>query len=111
MDLLAAENVASRIMIYAPVIAPDLLRAEDYARAIAAAERGATRETADGVAAATIVRQRVVLCDHGTEVAVILGEAALYQQVGGPDVLRAQLCHLAELGHQCPHLTIQVLPF
>jgi hypothetical protein len=38
---------------------------------------------------------------------VVLDEAVLHRQIGGPEVRRAQLRHL--LGR--PHVTIQVLPF
>jgi hypothetical protein len=43
--------------------------------------------------------------------AVVLGEGALRQAVGGPAVLAGQLSHLARLSGESPDLTIQVLPF
>lgn len=41
---------------------------------------------------------------------MILGEAALRQEYGGPAVLRDQLRHLTELS-ELPNVTLQVLPF
>ncbi|MDB1090181.1 DUF5753 domain-containing protein [Streptomyces sp. ACA25] len=40
----------------------------------------------------------------------VIGEAALYQQVGGPEVMREQVDHLLTLSAR-PHVTLQVLPF
>jgi hypothetical protein len=42
---------------------------------------------------------------------MVIGEAALRQQVGGASVMRSQLGRLAELGGRGGPFTIQVLPF
>ena len=42
---------------------------------------------------------------------VVLGEGALHQAVGGPDVLAGQIRHLVRLADEFPDLTVQVLPF
>jgi hypothetical protein len=41
----------------------------------------------------------------------VIGEAALRQQVGSPEVTGAQLRYLAEVGASCPHVSIRILPF
>jgi hypothetical protein len=52
-------------------------------------------------------RQRVL---DSVELEVLLGEAALHQQVGGRDVLIAQLRHLVEIaGHD--NVDLRVVPF
>jgi hypothetical protein len=43
-----------------------------------------------------------------TKIILILDEAAVLRVVGGPDVMREQLAHLAAMAAQ-PHVTIQVL--
>ena len=108
VDLLIAESAAKRIMIYAPLQVPELLRTEGYAR-VALAGDGAAGEMADVAVAAMMARQRAVLRERGTRVVVVLGEAALRQQVGGAGVLRGQLRHLA--GRGSPGAAIQVMPF
>ncbi len=110
IDLLIAESAATQITIYAPLQVPELLHTEDYARAIALAGNGGDKEIADAAVTATLARQQVVLHESGTTVAVVLGEAALRQEIGGASVLRGQLRHLARLGRGFP-AAIQVLPF
>jgi transcriptional regulator with XRE-family HTH domain len=111
LDLLVAESVATQITIYAPLQVPELLHTESYARAAALAGHGGAEEIADVAVKATMAHQQAVLDERGTTVAVVLGEAALRQEVGGPDVLRDQLRHLGELGSDCQGVAIQVLPF
>jgi transcriptional regulator with XRE-family HTH domain len=108
VDLLIAESAAKRIMIYAPLQVPELLRTEGYAR-VAVAGDGNGEEMTDVAVAAMMARQHAVLRGRGTRVAVVLGEAALRQEVGGADVLRGQLRHLT--GRGLPGTAIQVLPF
>ena len=109
-DLLIVESVAAQITIYAPLRVPELLHTEDYARA-ALAGNGGAGQIADAVAEATMTRQQAVFYESGTAVAVVLGEAALRQQVGGADVLRGQLRQLAALWRGGFPAVIQVLPF
>jgi hypothetical protein len=56
-------------------------------------------------------RQQLILGERGPELAVVIGEAALHQVVGGTEVMRAELARLAEMTATCPQITIQVLPF
>jgi transcriptional regulator with XRE-family HTH domain len=111
LDYVIMESAASEIM------------AEDYARAIAAAEPGHTTggQREDAIAALEMRRQGVLTGNpsgpsgsSGSVVRrlwVILGEGALHQQVGGPGVLAGQIRHLVQLSEDLPNLTLQVLPF
>jgi Domain of unknown function (DUF5753) len=45
------------------------------------------------------------------EVVMVIGEAALRQAVGGPDVMHAQLAALADASSRFPEVSIRVLPF
>jgi hypothetical protein len=111
------ESVASEIMAYEAQLVPGLLQTEDYARAIAAAEPGYTAggQREDAIAAMEVRRQGVLTGkpsgSSGQRLWVILGEAALRQEVGGPGVLAGQLRHLVQLSEDLPDLTLQVLPF
>ena len=58
-----------------------------------------------------LTRQQVILGERRPELAVVIGEGALHQVVGGAQVMRAQLARLAEVSGTCPQITIQVLPF
>jgi transcriptional regulator with XRE-family HTH domain len=111
VDLLIAESAAAQITIYAPLQVPELLHTEDYARAAALVSSGGSEEVADAAVAATMARQQAVLHESGMVVAVVLGEAALRQQVSGADVLRGQLRHLATLARGGFPAEIHVVPF
>jgi transcriptional regulator with XRE-family HTH domain len=111
IDLLIAESVATQITIYAPLQVPELLHTKHYARAAALVGNGGAEQVADAAVAAAMARQQAVLHESGTTVAVVLGEAALRQQVGDVSVLRGQLRHLAALGRGGFPAVIQVVPF
>jgi transcriptional regulator with XRE-family HTH domain len=111
LDYVIMESAASEIMTYDAQLIPDLLQTDEYARAIAAAEPGyASDQQREDAVAAKAVRRQAVLNGSG-RLSVILGEGALHQVVGGPDVLARQIGHLARLGEETPALTLQVLPF
>jgi transcriptional regulator with XRE-family HTH domain len=111
IDYLIMESTAAEIMAYEAQLVPDLLQTADYARAVAEAQPGYTSDTQrDDAVAAKSERQAVVL-GGGTRLVAVIGEAALHQQVGGPEVMAAQLAHLAGLAAEFPNITVQVLPF
>lgn len=58
-----------------------------------------------------LTRQQLILGERRPDLAVVIGEGALHQVVGGTGVMRAQLARLAEVSGTCPRITIQVLPF
>jgi transcriptional regulator with XRE-family HTH domain len=110
-DIMATEHAATHIAIYAPVGIPELLHAEDYARALAAAGSGTMSAAAQARAvAATLARQRAILIARPTEVTVIVAATALRQKAGETAVMRGQMHYLAELAAVHPRVTIQLLP-
>ena len=114
LDYVIMESAASEIMTYEAQVIPDLLRTDDYARAIAAVEPGyATDQQREDVMAAKAIRRQVVLggTADGRRLSVVLGEGALRQAVGGPGVMAGQISHLVRLIDDFPDLIIQVLPF
>ena len=111
LDYVIMESAAAEIMTYEAQVVPDLLQTDEYARAIAAAEPGyATDQQREDAVAAKAVRRQVVLPGAG-RLSVILGEGALHQAVGGPQVMAGQISHLVRLIDDFPGLTVQVLPF
>jgi transcriptional regulator with XRE-family HTH domain len=113
LDYVIMESAASEIMTYEAQVVPDLLRTDDYARAITAAEPGygTDQQREDAVAAKAVRRHAVLGAPAGQRLSVILGEGALHQAVGGPAVMAGQIGHLVRLIDDLPGLTIQVLPF
>lgn len=111
LDFVIAESVASSVSIYAPLQVPDLLRTEAYAKSVVAADPAIPEDSKDLAVEATVARQATLLHERRTDCTVVLGEAALRQQVGDTDVHRKQLAYLADLSTRCPWLGIRLLPF
>ncbi|WP_329018911.1 helix-turn-helix domain-containing protein [Streptomyces sp. NBC_00690] len=101
------EARATFISTFQPQLVYGLIQTEGYARAILGAR---TDEDLDGRVAARMERQRVLERSRPPATWVVLGEAALHQEIGGKRVMRRQLQHLLAL-HQRKWLDIQVLPF
>jgi transcriptional regulator with XRE-family HTH domain len=111
LDYVIMESAASEIMAYEAQLVPDLLQADDYARAIAAAGPGyLTGQQREDAVAAKAARRQAVL-NGSRRLSVVLGEGALHQAVGGAGVLAGQISRLVQLSGDYPAVTIQVLPF
>jgi len=111
LDYVIMESAAAEIMTYEAQVVPALLRTDDYARAIAAAEPATDSQREDALAAQGARRRAILGAPAGRRLSVVLGEAALRQAVGGPGVMAGQASHLTWLARHVPGLTLQVLPF
>jgi transcriptional regulator with XRE-family HTH domain len=112
LDYVIMEATAAEIMIYEAQRVPDLLQIAEYARAIAAAEPGGefNPKRTEAMVAASAIRQELVL-GGGGRLGVVIGEAALRQEVGGRAVMVEQISRLAEFVSLYPNVALQVLPF
>lgn len=111
LDFIVAEGLASRITAYAPVQVPELLCTEDYVLAAAAADLSVPEGMERRRVEAALFYRQTLLFDRKPEMTVVIGEAALKQQVGDSRIMREQYEHLAELSNDSDWLTIRVLPF
>jgi transcriptional regulator with XRE-family HTH domain len=106
---LGLESAARSIHIYEPLMVTGLLQTEEYARAIAeTCDPGLTPEQVEKQVKLRIERQQRVLDSDPPAAWVILDEAAVRREVGGPAVMGAQLRKLQLLAKT---ITIQVVPF
>ena len=112
-DYLTVEAAASAVTGYEAQQVPGLLQTRAYARALAEASPALNDDTArDRAAGAVTARQHALFTGpHRPHVHLVIGQAALHQQVGDPHVMRGQLRHLARFVSRQPKLTIQILPF
>jgi transcriptional regulator with XRE-family HTH domain len=110
-EFLEIENAATAIFTYAPARIPRLLQTPDYARTLISADPNIPEHARTALAAAERDRQHAALHERRTAVTAVIGEAALRQQVGSPQVTSAQLRYLAEVSGSCPHVSIRILPF
>lgn len=111
MDFIITEGVASRVMVYAPLRVPELLCTAGYARAMAEADVAVPEGMEDDRVQAVVDHRQAVLFGRKPEVTVILGEAALRQQVGGPVVMGKQFGRLKAVSRGNAWLNIRILPF
>ena len=103
------ESEAQQIRWYGSV-PMGLVQTEIFAREHA---RGslpdATQEEIEARVTARMKRQ-AAFTERATPLWVVMTEAAIRCEVGGPDVMREQLAHLVEVA-EAPNVTIQVIPF
>lgn len=108
---LGFEQDASDLRTYESELVPGLLQTADYSRALALAVRpDSTGAELDRQVELRRERQHRVSGDDPPRLHAVLNEAVLHRLVGGRDVMRDQLTHLAEKA-ELPHVTLQVLPF
>ncbi len=105
------ETSAAEIEVYSGAVVTGLLQTERYARAIITGTNNAiTPEDLERQIEVRRARIHHAFSDDGPNLWVIMGEAALRQQVGGTDVMREQIDHLQELSTH-PKVTLQVIPY
>jgi hypothetical protein len=105
------ETEAAAILAYQPLIIPGLLQTDDYARSIALA--GPAELDENGVEQRVQIRrerQGILAGSDPTRLWAVIDEAALRRAGGGPEVMRAQLDHLATMARSA-RITLQVIPF
>ena len=105
------EAGASSIRNFEPVVVPGLLQTEDYAReTFRNGPRELDRDEIERRVEVRMARQKVLARDDRPRLWVVVDEAVIRRVVGGPQVMRGQLRHLAECAEQ-GRTTIQVVPF
>jgi transcriptional regulator with XRE-family HTH domain len=113
LDFVSLEADAAAIRTLETILIPGLLQTEDYARMVSSAvpaESYSQSRDLDQLVAVRMARQKVLRGADPLQLWAILGEAALRYQVGGRDVMCAQLHRLLEVG-ELEHVVIQVLPY
>ena len=105
------EHGAQSIRSYEGII-PGLLQTPEYTRALLEAGVSMRPVEIDQRVEVRMRRQQRLTGPDPLHLTVVLGQAALLQQVGGREVLRAQLRHLAGMMRAHPDtVQIRVLPF
>ncbi|MBF6178429.1 MULTISPECIES: DUF5753 domain-containing protein [Nocardia] len=107
------EDGAQTIRSWECAVIPGLLQTEDYVRALMSAITATGRPTeAEQRVRARLRRQARLDEPEALRLSVVIGQAALMQQVGGPEVQRQQLVHLLELADEyADTLDLRVIPF
>jgi transcriptional regulator with XRE-family HTH domain len=105
------EAEARTVRNYESLFIPGLLQTEDYARAVIRGNLPMANNTeVEQRVQARMERQALLRKDDPLQLWAIMDEAALRRQVGGTDVMRAQLDAINTAASE-PHITVQVIPF
>jgi transcriptional regulator with XRE-family HTH domain len=105
------EASASAVRTYEGEVVPGELQTEQYARAIYGAEQSLESDATERQVKLRMQRQAAMASRHPKpHLVTVLGEGVLTRQVGGADVLAAQVEHLREAARQ-EHVEILVLPW
>ncbi|WP_187683611.1 helix-turn-helix domain-containing protein [Nocardia wallacei] len=105
---LGLEHASLAIRTFEGQLVPGLLQTEDYTRAVIALGDG--QEDASRRVELRRRRQEVLDRPGGPTLWAVLDEAVLHRAIGGPEVLRGQLEHLAAMSTR-NNVTVQVLPY
>jgi transcriptional regulator with XRE-family HTH domain len=111
VDLAELEHHASELRVSLAIHIPALLQTPDHARAMLREAVPAFRPyEIEHRLSHRIKRQTVLHRDSPPPYTVLLHEAALHIQYGGPATARAQLAHLLALSEE-DHITLRVIPY
>lgn len=109
-DFISYEETAACICSYQGSLIAGLLQTPDYAHAvISAPPTDLDQAGVDTMVTARMNRQEILDRPQPPQFRVVLSEAALRLQVGGADVMRRQLEHLAKMTEH-PSVEIRVVP-
>ncbi|MGW2842400.1 Scr1 family TA system antitoxin-like transcriptional regulator [Streptomyces sp. NPDC001493] len=112
-EYVSYEGRAVELRLYEVAIVPGLLQTPEYTRVLAhsAMKRGAiTPEQAAERIEVLAQRQAALVRPRPPMLFVTMDESCIRRQVGGPDVMRAQLGRLIEFAAQ-PNTMLQIAPF
>lgn len=108
------ESEAKSVSNYEASFIPGLLQTEDYARTVMLDGFGADTETVERRVEVRMERQRILSPGRAgrdpLEFWAVVDEAVLRREVGGRDLMRAQLDRLQQIS-DLPNVTVQVIPF
>jgi transcriptional regulator with XRE-family HTH domain len=110
LDLASLESDSAEIGAFEINLIPGLLQTPEYARSVISTGLPSSTRNNMELIAFRMNRQAVFTRPNPPQVSVILGEAALHQQVGGESVMRAQLEHLVDMADS-GHINLHILPF
>jgi transcriptional regulator with XRE-family HTH domain len=110
--LYGLEAGASSIREYESILVPGMLQTADYARAIMTPSEIIREVEVDQLIEIRLKRQERLSADPPLRLTVLISEAVLHQQIGGPKILRQQLRYLVDMAEEHQDtIDIHVIPF
>lgn len=107
LAFLGYESSASIIRNFEPILVPGLVQTEEYAKAVIGVIE--PDDKVEPLVDLRMQRQELLVRPDAPKINLIMDEAVVRRQVGGPDIMRRQLRRLLEVSQQ-PHVTVRVVP-
>ncbi|WP_248958225.1 helix-turn-helix domain-containing protein [Sphaerisporangium perillae] len=107
---LEAEQEATALRTWDPLLVFGLMQTEAYARHVLAGEPGVTQELLEQRLATRLQRRSVLSKPDPPTLWAIIDEGVLHRPIGGSAVMREQLAYLLEIAEH-PKVKIQILPY
>jgi transcriptional regulator with XRE-family HTH domain len=105
------EGAASAIRMFQTILVPGLLQTEEYARSVIRTLRPeASKAQVDASVTIRMKRQELLERTDPVELLFVVDEAVIRRQVGGEDVMRRQVRHLAKMATK-ENVTLEVVRF
>lgn len=106
-----AEEQATALRWYEPLLVPGLLQTEDYARAVLrGAQADASDDQIEEQVAARLQRQDILSRENPPHLWAVIDEGVLHRTIGDSKTMLDQLWHLARMSDR-PKVSVQVIPF
>ncbi|CAO5158226.1 Transcriptional regulator [Frankia sp. AiPs1] len=104
------EDGADRVRIHTTSLVPGLLQTVDYARALLGTAHDATQPVRERRLTLRLRRQHVLDRDSPPAMTVLLDEAVLHREIGGPEVAAGQWRHVLHR-IETSGVRVRVIPF
>ena len=106
------EAGAAHVRSFEGAIVTGLLQTEEYARAMMTANPALSMLQVDQFVEIRMRRQRLLRSDQPLRLTTVMSEAAIRQEIGGPQALARQLHHLLTLIEELDEtLEVRIMPF
>lgn len=106
--VMECERTATTIIDWSPALIPGLLQTGDYARAILGSGTD-PRSDVETRVTLRVGRRDVLTRSRPAHLVALIGEAAIRQQIGSPDVMADQLRHILKMT-ELQSVTTQIVP-
>ena len=105
------EAEAAALYVFEHSFVPGLLQTEEYARAVLMMHPDVTEEVVKERVAGRLARQAILDRDDPPPplLCALMDQSVLNREIGGPDVMRAQLVHLVAMSNHL-NVTVQIIP-
>jgi hypothetical protein len=111
-EFLDLEVEATEVWGFESEVVAGLLQTEDYARALISSSGGMLKpEDVTKFVDLRMARQERLTGANALYYRIVLTESTLYNQVGGPAVLREQLRRLAKTARESENIDLRIMPY